>query len=137
MTTVFQGLFNRDIGDNEILDSLSEVFNISRDRIFIINDICLIDTKLDKIELLCEKTSIEGSFQNMLTLYLRSENLRKAGYVEQNIFIQLCNLLDCECLISDDSYNPFTMILIKSNAMKNVYFVPEYLDNEIYNIAEN
>ena len=136
MTTVFQGLFNRDIGDSEILDSLSKVFDISRDRIFITNDICSIDTKLDNIELLCEKTSIKGSFQNMLTLYLRSQNLRKAGYVEQNIFIQLCKLLNCECLISDDSYNPFTMILIKSNGIKSVSFIPEDMDNEIYNIAE-
>ena len=134
--TILEGLFNRDISDNEISDALSKVFDISCQKIFITDDICSIDTKLDDIELLCENINNKGNFGKMITLYLRSENLKKADYLEQNIFIQLCNLLDCECLISDDSYNPYTMILIKNNCLKNVYFVPEDLDNEIYNIAE-
>ena len=135
MATIFQGLFSRDIDNDVILDSLSKVFDISSQKIFITNDICSIDTKLDDIELLCEKAIAEGNFLNILTLYLRSENLQQARYLEQNIFIQFGKLFDCECLISDNSPNPYTMILINSNGVKNVSLVPEDLDNEIYNIA--
>ena len=68
---------------------------------------------------------------------MRSDNLKQTGYLEQDVFIQLCNLLNCECLISDNSPNPYTRILVKSNDIKHISFVPKDLDNEIYNIAEH
>ena len=133
--TIFQGLFDKDISDDKILDALSAVFGISRKQIFLTYDIYQIKIELDDVELLCEKAIARGNFRHTITLYLRSNNLRQVGYREQNIFSQLCNWFNCGCLISDNSPNPDTMILIKNNAIKNVSLIPEDSDNEIYNIV--
>lgn len=54
---IFEGLFEKSFDENEILNALSKIFNLSRQNIFVTNDIYHINDELDEnIEILCEKT---------------------------------------------------------------------------------
>ena len=134
---IFQGLIDKSIEDNQLLGVLSKIFNISTQKIFITEDIYALDIKLkEDTEILCEKTNIKGDFICKITIYLRSQHLKEKQLIEENVFFEFCNLIDCRCLISDDSHNPYTMILLPPNDKKNVVLNPDDLDNDIYTIQK-
>lgn len=132
---IFEGLFNKNFNNSEVLDALSKIFNLSSQKIFITDNVYNIDTELDdNIEILCAQINIKGNFLNKISIYLRSKKLEKMNYVEEEVFSQLCNITNSECLISDDSSNPYTMILLEKQSKRKVSLVPEDLENEIYTI---
>lgn len=116
---IYEGFVDKDIDNNELIDILSKIFDAHYQKIFITEDICDINLKLeDNIEIVCEKTAIQGEFLSKISIYLRSQNLKKKKLPESKIFEDICDSINCRCLISDDSYNPFTMILLDRGKKK-------------------
>lgn len=135
---IFEALFNKDCDDSKILYALSNIFNLSNQKILITDDVYSINIKLDaSIEILCGKTDLKRDFFKKISIYLRSNRLKKLNYIEEDFFSQLCRIIDSECLISDDSNSPYTMILLNGQSRKKVTLVPEDLEKEIYTIEND
>ncbi len=79
-------------------------------------------------------SEIYGDFVNHINIYLRSENLKNISYEEEEFFVELSRYLNCDCFISDNSLNSYSMILIKNGICQNVNLVPEDYENELYMI---
>ena len=76
---------------------------------------------------------LKGDFFWKLSLYLRCLELDRYPLQERNVFEKFCDLWKCQCLITDDSYNPYSMLLIKgSNQYHTVSMSPDNLDQDIY-----
>lgn len=72
----------------------------------------------------------------MRSIYLDDSQLAQLD--PKLIIKQFCCILHCKCLISDDSVNPFTMLLVQeSKDIQPVALDPQRLDgNEEYIIIE-
>lgn len=135
---IFEALFNKNLDKSEIINALLEVFNLSSQKIFITDDVYSINVELDEsIEVLCEKIDLKGEFSNRISIYLRSEKLEKLNYIEEEVFSQFCTMTNSECLISDNSNNPYKMILLKAQSKKKVSLVPKDLEKGIYTIEND
>ena len=134
---IFQGLIDKSIEDNQLLNILSEIFNVSTQKIFLTEDVYTLSIKLkEDTEILCEKTNVKGDFICKITIYLRSKELKEKQLIEEDVFFSFCSLIDCRCLISDESHNPYTMILLSPNNKENVVLNPNDLDDDIYTIQK-
>ena len=89
----------------------------------------------NNIKILCENDRAKGDFSTRICIYFRKLALKDIKYSEEQFFRKLSQILKCKCLISDDTNNPFTWILLEDNHKQSVYLIPEYLDREIYVIA--
>lgn len=71
-----------------------------------------------------------------LFIYVRDSKLAQLN--PELIIKQFCCILHCKCLISDDSVNPFTMLLVQeSEDIQPVSLDPERLEgNEEYIMIE-
>lgn len=135
---IFEALFNKDLDKSEIINALSKVFSLSSQKIFITDNVYSIDVELDEnIEVLCEKIDLKGDFSKRISIYLRSKKLEKLNYLEEEVFSQLCTMTNSECLISDNSKNPYKMILLKAQSRRKVSLVPKDLEKEIYTIEND
>ena len=134
---IYEGLISRNISNSELKNILSKIFNVHRQKIFITKDVYDINIRLeDDIEILGEQTAMKGEFLSKISIYLRSQNLKQKNLAEEKVFKDICNFIGCKCLISDDSHNPFTMILLDSSNKENISLIPEDLDNNIYTIQK-
>lgn len=133
---IYEGLISRNISNSELKNILSKIFDVDRQKIFITKDVYDINIRLeDDIEILGEQTAMR-EFLSKISIYLRSQNLKQKNLAEEKVFKDICNFISCKCLISDDSHNPFTMILLDSSNKENISLIPEDLDNNIYTIQQ-
>ena len=133
---IYEGLISRNISNSELKNILSKIFDVDRQKIFITKDVYDINIRLeDDIEILGEQTAMR-EFLSKISIYLRSQNLKQKNLAEEKVIKDICNFISCKCLISDDSHNPFTMILLDSSNKENISLIPEDLDNNIYTIQQ-
>jgi hypothetical protein len=85
----------------------------------------------DSIRILCQVQDVDGDFKQIISLYLKDATL--SSLLTDETLGKFCNELDCDCLISDDSDNPYSMRLIQGkNDFKTVYLSPEFLEEDQY-----
>lgn len=128
-------LVDRNLSNDEVVATMSELFSVSPADILIVDDIY--ETKVSAhIRILCERMTVSGEFLIKLDFYLRDPKLKKLE--PEPIIKQFCSMLHCKCLISDSSVNPYSMLLVrKSGDVQPVGLDPIRLDeNEEYIILK-
>lgn len=136
---IWESLINRSLETNQIIETISKLFSISPEIILVTEDICELNLKLDdRIKILCEKSKVEGDFFTKLSIYFRSPEFNNLDFNEQQFFGRFCHILQCQCLISDNSFNPYSMVLVEDiDQYRTIYLNEEYLDREKYIIANS
>lgn len=135
-TTIFEALITKRINNEQLSEIISNILDISSQDILTINNICDRGIAVnDNIKILVENDRAKGDFSTRICIYFRKLNFKDIKYSEEQFFRKLSQLLKCKCLISDDTNNPFTWILLDNNDKQSVYLIPKYLDREIYIIA--
>lgn len=128
-------LVDRNLSKDELEATISQVFSVSPREILVVNDIA--EAKVDKnIRIICERLPLRGDFLMRLSIYLHDSQLKQLD--PKLVIKQFCCILHCKCLISDDSVNPFTMLLVQeSKDIQPVALDPEKLEeNQEYIMIE-
>ena len=95
--------------ENEVLKrALAEAFDVPFHDIRVVDSI---EEASEVASIIAEQTSIKGDFRCLLSLYV-DDSL--ASMEPAKVTRKLCSLLNVQALISDDSVNPYTMILINA-----------------------
>jgi hypothetical protein len=89
--------------------ALAAAFDVASD------DVCVVDSieKAASTSIVAVMTSIKGDFRCLLSLYV-AEVLADKDPVE--VIGRICSILKVKALISDQSANPYSMILINEEA---------------------
>jgi hypothetical protein len=96
--------------ENETLAvALADVVGTPGQDVLIVDDIAAAQVN-ESVRVLCERTELPGDFPLKLSIFLRDRRLERLNPV--SVLLRLCAELDCSCLISDDSEDPYTMLLI-------------------------
>ncbi|MBW4637915.1 MAG: hypothetical protein KME05_06715 [Gloeocapsa sp. UFS-A4-WI-NPMV-4B04] len=105
-------LIDRNLSEDEIRATISPVFSVSPIDVLVINDIA--EAKVDKnIRIICERLPVKGDFLTRVCVYLHDSKLTKP--TPTLTISQFCCILHCKCLISDDSVNPYSMLLVQES----------------------
>jgi hypothetical protein len=128
-------LVDRNLTENEIANAIAQLFSIALTDVLVVDDIVETDVS-DRVRVLCERMSVEGDFSIRLSIYLRDSNLEQS---DSTLKIgQFCELLNCQCLVSDESVNPYQWRLVQSSEnWKLVYLDPKKLDDNEEYIIQN
>lgn len=128
-------LVDRNLTKNEIANAIAHLFLIPLTDVLVVDDIVETDVS-DRVRVLCERMSVEGDFSIRLSIYLRDSNLEQS---DSTLKIgQFCELLNCQCLVSDESVNPYQWRLVQSSeTWKLVYLDPKLLDENEEYIIQN
>jgi hypothetical protein len=128
-------LVARNLTENEIANAIAQLFLIPLTDVLVVDDIVKTDVS-ERIRVLCERMSVEGDFSIRLSIYLRDSNLEQS---DSTLKIgQFCQLLNCQCLVSDESVNPYQWRLVQSSeTWKLVYLDPKLLDENEEYIIQN
>lgn len=128
-------LVDRMLTSDEIKAAISNSFLIAMTEVLVVDDIA--DTIVtEQVRVLCEQIPTRGDFLMKLSIYLRDPSLERFDH--KQVIGKLCNLLDCKCLISDNSDNPYSMLQIEGEtSQRNIFLKPELLDEEEYVIDES
>jgi len=102
-------LVNRILSDEEIKAGLCHIFNIHYSEIMITEEVP-VEPLSPNIKVLCEKSETEGDFTTLLSVYVRDENLEDSDVLYS--VGRFCKKLGCLCLITDNSVNPYSWILL-------------------------
>jgi len=121
-------LIDRPLTSEAIAIALSELFNLPANVIAVVENIATSESD-EHTQIICEKQQIKGEFIEKLSLYLLKANL--ADNIDLQDLEKLCQLLHCNCLISDNSLNPFSMILVEASGKNQIIFLDiERLEND-------
>ena len=121
-------LVDRIIPDGDVSRILADLFSISQREILIADQVPATAVK-PGIRLLCERAQIPGDFPLKLTFYLRDPELRPLQ--GRSILGKFCERLRCSCLTSDQSPNPYSMVLVEGvSKSKGVFLDTERLDQD-------
>lgn len=103
-------LVDRNLSKDELGATISQVFSVSPIDVLVVNDITETEVS-EHIRVLCECLPAQGDFSMKLFIYVRDSKLAQLN--PELSIKQFCCILHCKCLISDDSINPFTMLLVQ------------------------
>ena len=125
---IWEMLIDRHLTANEIVTTVSELLLISLADILIVDDITSVKVS-PKTRVVCENTAIGGDFSMLLSIYLRDPNLGELDI--KALTGQFSNMLRCKCLISDESVNPYSWLLIQGTTdCQIVYLDSDKLDEK-------
>lgn len=119
-------LVDRNLSNYELVTAISQIFNVLSAEVLVVDDIAEAEVSED-VRLLCERTPVQGDFSMKVFIYLYDSELKQLDSV--STVKQLCTMLHCKCLMSDDSINPYSMLLLQESENTQTAFLdPEKLD---------
>lgn len=123
------------IKKHNLLSTLSYLFSISEKEILICSNIANCEVKKD-IKVVCETSFVEAEFPLKICIFIKDDKI-----IPQNdiLFVgDMAKNLQCKIVISDDSIDPYSMILIDSEQnYRNIRLDIEIYDNcKEYEIEE-
>lgn len=121
---------------DEVVKTLAKLFKVPLSEVLVVHDITEADIS-DRVQIVCEKIPVKGDFSSKISIYLRNPEIEQ--HASQSMIGEFCEMLHCHCLISDDSFNPFSMLLVQGMGKQQLVFLDvERLDeNEEYAIARS
>ena len=120
-------LVDRHPTDDEIGTALAAAFAIPRE------DVAVVDGPIEdavdaNARILGERFVMAGDFPTRLSVYVRDATLER--FDRMATVRRLCAELDAKCLVSDESVNPYTMILLTASGTEQaVALDPERVDD--------
>lgn len=134
-------LVGRAVPDKPLRDACGGALGIAPQRVRIVERIEDAPPPGDpQVGLVIERTPAKGQFPLDVTLYVtepsRHDSLRDATR-SRELLVAICRRLCADCLISDDSPDPYTMLLVRPDGgIHRVELDPERLDaDEEYVVA--
>lgn len=126
----FDLLVEKKLSSTQLQSALAILFNLEACNISITNDYPEKPFN-DDIKIWCRiNIYTGGQFPLGVSLEIFSTELEGDRKL---ITKKLCNILNTRCLISDDSPDPFTWIMISPNGLEeNIELDPDELDNDRY-----
>ena len=120
-------IVNRKLTSDEVTWGICQLFSLESSEVLVVDDIYKAKIS-ENVKVICESTSISGEFCMLISIYLRDPKL--AHYSVRRTIGRCCKILNCTCLISDESNNPYSMLLVHScKDYKKVFLDVERLDN--------
>lgn len=121
-------IVDRHLSKEEITSALSKYLSIPSEGIMVVEEVP--GESIDvRVQLLCERTLIKGDFHLKLSFYPQNPALEQGN--GDRFIDYLCETLHCKCLISDDSFDPYSMILVEAPSRhRQVFLDPDCLDQE-------
>ena len=127
-------LITRDVAELDVAAAMATVFGIESDRVLVIDDPMTFEGEItDDIGILCERRPAAGDLVLFLTIYLRDDALETfAEAHEVGVLVgRMCQIWDCAALVSDDSVNPYSWLLVRGpDDIQPVRVDPETLDDD-------
>jgi hypothetical protein len=128
-------LVNRKLEFTEISAVFSQIYSLSDSEILVLDEIPF-EAISSSVRLLCQVQDIAGNFTQLISIYIKDTALEKISIKE--VVGQICDICGCVCLISDDSNNPYSMILVKTKGnYQKVYLSAELLEEEKYVLIDD
>ncbi|HEX5164823.1 MAG TPA: hypothetical protein VFV93_05460 [Thermomicrobiales bacterium] len=129
-------LITRDVPEQEIAAALATVFNVAQDRVLVVEDLMTYPGVLtDEIGIRCERQSATGDFVLSLTIYLLNKDFEQFVEAHDDIDLigRMCRIWDCAALVSDDSLNPYSWLLVRGpDDVQPAHVDAESLDDDIW-----
>jgi hypothetical protein len=126
-------IIDRSVTDNELAVAIAKVLGIPRYAILVGNE--MPEGALDEqIQLVCTTSRAGGEFRTAIALYPQSAYLIEGFSARKVIQVieELCAALHSKCLISDDSPNPYGMVLIEGPGVaRRVFLDADKLDQDV------
>jgi hypothetical protein len=101
-------LVDRVLAKKEVVDGLTAMLNVDENDIGVVEDIAQIDSPQSP-SVVCVVSDLIGDFSLLISIYIR-------GYLQLPSLVEavknFCKTLECTCLVSDDSADPYTMLCI-------------------------
>ncbi|MCY2928671.1 MAG: hypothetical protein NTV86_04095 [Planctomycetota bacterium] len=114
----FDILFDRDISHACLQEAISQVMNIAVSRVILIEDVAAYPTR-EESDCVCIVRRAGGQF--FLHAAIDYEEKFWAGS-SADCVVRLASFLQCNCLISDESVNPYRMIHVsRAGALRAVF----------------
>lgn len=107
---------DRDFTKAEIATVVSTVFSTPIADVLVLDDIADDTIAISRnIRLICERQSVSGDFVMSISFYVHDPEIRQ--HAEQvgseQIVGEFCDLFHCKCLMSDNSVNPYSWLLVE------------------------
>jgi hypothetical protein len=132
-TILFDFIIDTITSNKDITSAISNIFSVQPGEIYVTFDITEERALLEDKKIIIEKNGVTGEFKMLIRLYLHDKLDGESS--EKVIATKLCKHLKCRCLISDDSINPCTMLLINHHGETlPVSLDPQRLENDEYYI---
>jgi hypothetical protein len=123
-------LVDRRLTRDEIADTVSKLFSVPSSDVLVVDDIAEVTTGRP-VRILCERMPVSGDFWIRLSIYLRDCDLEDLD--SKMAIRKFCDLLRCKCLMSDDSIDPLSWLLVSgSSGIEPVSLDAEQLEIEKY-----
>jgi len=106
-------LLDRQLSNNELEVLLATAFGINAGDILIFNEGDWPTSVSDNIRLICDAHHKGGEFSRYVSLYLQDYSLEPLN--DNKLIPRICGIAHCRALISDDSVNPYSWILVDSS----------------------
>lgn len=131
---IWENVFvDRHLTAGEAAATLAKAFAVPVADVLVVPDVIAADVR-PNARILVELAPARGDFPVLLTIYLRDPNL--AARDRAATVGRLCEALGAACLVSDDSVNPFTMLLVRSATDRQLVGLdPDRLDADEYVVA--
>jgi len=126
-------LLGRALTNDEIVAALAAAFSVAGEDVTVVDGPIQGEVDADA-RIRCERFAVGGDFPTHLSVYLLDAAL---DVLDRMATVRhLCAELRTECLVSDDSVNPYTMLLVQAaGAERAVSLDPRRMDDDEYVIA--
>jgi hypothetical protein len=119
-------LIDRELTAEEQAATLADLFGVGRADVLVFESGATPEGA-SAARVLCERGAVGGDFPARLSVYVDDDVPKDAE--SRPLVEQFCRRLNCSCLISDDSPNPYSMLLVRPDgATQRVYLDTERLD---------
>ena len=121
-------LVDRALTDQELASALGAFLSVQRSTILVVDDLASAALS-PHINVICERSYTGGDFIMLLAFYPQNDKIEAGDGAE---FIEfLCKTCKCRCLMSDDSLNPYSWILLDgTNRRRGVFLDVDRMDGE-------
>lgn len=127
-------LLDRVVNNEEIVSALAQTFGVGPDDIVVVDDLSDVGG-YDTQKIVCELLPTEGDFVLRISIVLRSKELEGfvARQADTDLVSEVCERLQCRCLMADTSINPYQFLLVEGGRhVAKVDIDAECLDNGKY-----
>jgi len=127
-------LVDRSLDKDKVCSTLASIFQVEAQEALVVDDIY--DAKIEKgIKVVCECIAVEGDFSGKFSVYIYDSNLIPAD--DKIKISEFSEMLQCKCLMTSASENPYQGFLIQgSHTCEVVFLDPVQFDEyERYIIA--
>lgn len=119
-------LVDRELTAEKTAAAFADLFGVARAEVAVVESVAALEAA-EGVKVLCERGTAGGDFPARLSVYVRDPALE--GVEGRPLVERFSRRLGCSCLMSDDSPNPYSMLLVRPDGeTRRVYLDTARLD---------